>query len=616
MPGHKFIGFVKSGVLMVESSADLEKRVADLEMQVTALTETVSDLQAGRETAGLTEPAAKKKSPRKLAAKGGTSEEILSWVDKSYILSRVATTSFIVAVALALRTASDSGIIDLQLGSFIGMLYALGLIVYGWFAYKEKSIQAPVFILWGVIVMCSVVVEAHRVFATVPTEVAYVAMVVTGLVATIISRVHHVALPVFVGTLGMSFGSFALDYPSPVFPYLVIIMGLANVFATYATRLLRASWLRWLLLTLTLFMIQIWDLKLSIYLSKMSPESLEFSVRGLLPSIAFLGMVFVGVALLGVLGKVQEKISKFDVVLPIINVCWVYLAASYAISQGLTTPFVFGWAAMIAAFAHLGIAWWLAHRAERGALGTTPFALAGGLLMAFAAPMAIGHAVIATALVAVLAVGMAWVSVRRSSLGLRLSSYLLQLYACSALVVLLWTTDGTKPSIISAFSSGLLAIIAFLHYFWARRHPLVGGDSVMDKLNKNDRGASILLIAALFSGFFTMRVGLYQVLDFLHTATHSAFGGAQSVLINVTAAVLLWLSLMRRNKELRNVAIVITVIGAGKVFLMDMVQLKGMPLMISVFTFGLVAALASFVLGRWNKSTGSGVKDTFDQDSN
>jgi hypothetical protein len=327
-------------------------------------------------------------------------------------------------------------------------------------------------------------------------------------------------------------------------------------------------------------------------------------------------MVFVGVALLGVLGKVQEKISKFDVVLPIINVCWVYLAASYAISQGLTTPFVFGWAAMIAAFAHLGIAWWLAHRAERGALGTTPFALAGGLLMAFAAPMAIGHAVIATALVAVLAVGMAWVSVRRSSLGLRLSSYLLQLYACSALVVLLWTTDGTKPSIISAFSSGLLAIIAFLHYFWARRHPLVGGDSVMDKLNKNDRGASILLIAALFSGFFTMRVGLYQVLDFLHTATHSAFGGAQSVLINVTAAVLLWLSLMRRNKELRNVAIVITVIGAGKVFLMDMVQLKGMPLMISVFTFGLVAALASFVLGRWNKSTGSGVKDTFDQDSN
>ena len=154
---------------------------------------------------------------------------------------------------------------------------------------------------------------------------------------------------------------------------------------------------------------------------------------------------------------------------------------------------------------------------------------------------------------------------------------------------------------MGAFSSGLLALIAFYHYYWSRQNPATTGDSFFDKLNKNDRGAGILLIAALFSGFFTMRVGLYQALDLMHIASFRAFGGAQSVLINTTAAVLLWVSLMRRNKELRNVAVVITVIGACKVFLMDMVQLKGMPLMISVFSFGLVAALASFVLGRWHK---------------
>ncbi len=251
----------------MENSVELEKRVADLEAQIAILSETVSGLQAsqGRQSE---QSSLKKKSSRKVPAQGETSEEILSWVDKSYILSRVATTSFIVAVALALRTASDSGSIDLQIGSFLGMLYAFGLIMYSWFAYKERSIQAPVYILWGTIIMCSVVVEAHRVFDTVPSEMAYVVMAITGLVATVISRLHHVALPVFVGTLGMSFGSFAIDYPSPVFPYLVIIMGLANLFATYATHLLRASWLRWLLFVLTLFMIQIWDLKLSIYLDK------------------------------------------------------------------------------------------------------------------------------------------------------------------------------------------------------------------------------------------------------------------------------------------------------------------------------------------------------------
>ncbi len=584
----------------MENSVDLEKRVADLEAQVASLSATVSNLQASQ---GLQaeKSSVKQRTARKVHAQGETSEELLSWVDKSYLLSRVATTSFIVAVALALRTASDSGSIDLQIGSFLGMLYAFGLIVYSWFAYKERSIQAPVYILWGTIIMCSVVVEAHRVFDTVPSEMAYVVMAVTGLVATVISRLHHVALPVFIGTLGMSFGSFAIDYPSPVFPYLVIIMGLANLFATYATRLLRASWLRWLLFVLTLFMIQIWDLKLSIYLSKLSPENLEFSVRHLMPSIGFLAVVFAGIALLGVLGKVQDKISKFDIVLPILNVCWVYLAAKYAIGQGLTSPQLFGWVAVCAALLHLLIAWWLLGRAEGGALGTTSFAFAGGLLLAFAAPMAIGHAVIASAVVALLAVAMIWLSVRRNNLGLRLISYVLQLYACSALVYLLWATGGTRPSLVGALSSGLLASIAFCHYFWARRHPEVPGETLMHKLNKNDRGAGVLLVAALFSGFFTLRVGLYQALDFMHMASHSAFGGGQSVLINVTAAVLLWLSLMKRNKELRNVAVVITVIAAGKVFLMDMVQLKGMPLMISVFTFGLVAALASFVLGRWNK---------------
>ena len=365
---------------------------------------------------------------------------------------------------------------------------------------------------------------------------------------------------------------------------------------------MRASWLRWLLLILTLFMILIWDLKLNIYLSKLAPENLEFSVQGLMPSIGFLGLVFAGIALLGVLGKVQDRISKFDVVLPVINVCWIFLAAKYAINQGLTTATTFGWVALVAALAHLAVAWWLGHRVAGGNLGTTSFALAGGLLLAFSAPMAFGHAVIASALVALLAIGMAWFSMRTSNIGLRLSSYLLQFYACSALVYLLWSTDGTRPSVVGALSSGLLASIAFVHYFWSRRNPPAAGETLLHKLNKNDRGAGMLLIAALFGGFFTMRVGLYQTLDFLHAATRSNFDGAQSVLINVTAIVVLWLSLLRHNRELRNVAVILIIIGAGKVFLMDMVSLKGMPLMVSVFTFGLVAAFASFVLGRWNKS--------------
>ena len=581
----------------------LEQRVTTLEQQVAELQTTVETLQQSMPSeAGIITTADKKASEKK-NARAGTSEEILSWVDKSAILPRVATTSFILVVSLALRTAADSGALNLQLGSFIGMLFAFSLILFSWFSYRSNSIHAPVFILWGNIVMCAVVVEAHRVFSTIPTEAAYFAMALTGGIATIISRRFQVALPVFAGTLSMSFGAFALDYPSPVFPYLAVILIFANIFAAYASHLLRASWLRWLLLALTIFMVQIWSMKLTIYLSRLALENLDFSIRGLLPSVGLLCTTFSVLAFLGVRGLIQDKVSKFDLVLPIINVCWLFMVGQYALGHDLIKPLAFGWLTLLGAFAHLGAAWWLAHREEGGSSGTTTFALAGGLLFAFAAPMALGHALIATTLVAVLAVGMILLSDRRKSPGLRMASYLLQLYACTALVFILRTTEGTHPSLVGAISSGLLAAIAFYHYSWAMQHPAPTGDPLYDLLNKNDRGASILLIAALFSTFFTLRVGLYQVLDLLHSATPRIFAGSQSVLINASAAALFLISLNKHNKELRNVAIVITAIGAAKVFLLDMVQLKGIPLLFSVFSFGLVAALASFVLGRWGKTT-------------
>ena len=587
-------------ITMDQTNDHLEQRVTALEQQVSSLKETVESLQTVITTSTAV-PSTSKATTKKLP-KSSDSEEILSWVDKSAILPRVATTSFILAISLALRTAADSGALDLQLGSFIGMLFALGLLVYSWFAYSKNSIHAPVYILWGTIVMCAVVVEAHRVFSTIPAELAYFAMAVTGGIATIISRRFRVALPVFAGTLGMSFGAFALDYPSPVFPYLAVIMIIANIFAAYASHILRASWLRWLLLALTIFMVQIWDMKLSIYLGRLAIENLEFSIRGFLPSVGLLCTTFSVIALLGVRGIIQDKVAKFDLSLPIINACWLYLVGQYALDKNLIEPLAFGWLALVGAFAHLGVAWWLAHREEGGSAGTTTFALAGGLIFAFAAPMALGHALIATTLVAIMAVSMIIISGRINNPGLRIASYLLQLYSCTALVFILRTTEGTHPSLIGAASSGLLAAIAFYHYSWARQHPPSSDQPIYAGFNKNDRGASILLIAALFSAFFTLRVGLYQVLDLLHSATPRIFAGSQSVLINASAAGLLLLSLYKLNKELRNVAIVITVIGAAKVFLLDMVQLKGVPLLFSVFSFGLVAALASFILGRWSKA--------------
>jgi hypothetical protein len=50
------------------------------------------------------------------------------------------------------------------------------------------------------------------------------------------------------------------------------------------------------------------------------------------------------------------------------------------------------------------------------------------------------------------------------------------------------------------------------------------------------------------------------------------------------------------------------VVAAGKVFL-DVLALKGVTLLISIFSFGVAAAVASLVLGRWGKVAGAGETD-------
>ena len=121
---------------MTDQTTSLEKRVAALEQEVHDLKRSLTDLMA---SSSVDQPKLRRKqAERPTKAKEGASEEILSWVDKAYILPRVATTSFILVIALALRTATDNGVIDQQIGSFLGIFYAFGLIVYGWFAYRES----------------------------------------------------------------------------------------------------------------------------------------------------------------------------------------------------------------------------------------------------------------------------------------------------------------------------------------------------------------------------------------------------------------------------------------------------------------------------------------------
>ena len=162
-------------------------------------------------------------------------------------------------------------------------------------------------------------------------------------------------------------------------------------------------------------------------------------------------------------------------------------------------------------------------------------------------------------------------------------------------------TAGTD--VLTVIPAGLLAVVSLYHYQLSRESTPPETSVFFTVLDRKDRSAVLLLLAALGSGFFMLRAGVYQVLAMMPGELPNSFRCAQSILVTVAAAGLMLFAMRRRNREIRNVAILVTVVGAVKVFLYDMLGTHGVPQVLSIFTFGLVAALQSIVLGRWPKSS-------------
>jgi len=474
---------------------------------------------------------------------------------------------------------------------------------WSWHLYRRESALAPVFSTLGALLLFSIVVETHEHFESLPTIPAYILISLAGGAMAFMSHRFKVALPVFIGTLGMSIAGVALDFPNPIFPYLFLLLLLANALGTFATRLQRCSWLRWLQLAVTLFMMQVWGFRLGIYLHDLPPEQLPFSVAGFFPYVVAVGIAYLIIAAAGILGKISERISRFDFALPTINAVWSYAIARYVIHAGLGNERVLGICGVAAAIGHLAIAFRLSRRNVTGAPGTNSFTLASAVLFVFALPAAIGNSLAALTLFSLLAFGMGVLSSKWRSGGMRVTSYLLQLYACIGLALQLSTSDAATPSLISAAASGILASLAFWHYLWSRNNPPPAESVIFSRFDKKDRSVTLLLLASLAGGFFTLRVGIYQALVQMvpNESFAVAFGSAQSVLINVSAAILMCFAFARRDKQVRNVAVLVTVIGAAKVLLLDLFSMRGVPVVASLLSFGVTAFLESFALSRWQK---------------
>ncbi len=584
---------------MTEKLSSLEARVEHIAAQVEALSRKVRALAAktdlehdGKVTDGTA--ARDNEFPE-------ASEALLSWVGRSSLLQRLSTICFLLVVALILRTITDNGIINRQLGSAIGMSYAAALIVMGWFRYGRANPLAPVFTVCGAILMFTIIGESQARFGTLSSVPAYIFLMLTGLGTAVISYVHRVPAPVAVGNLGMCITAAAIDYPTPFFPYLGIVLLTANLLGYFTARAHRYSWLRWILLLVTLFMINLWGLKLGMTLLAGEKPPLALAPAWFLPLLAVFSAMYMITAFLGIVRGLPGRINRFELALPTINVTWAFMLAQYVVSAMRGSSILLGAVAVITGVGHLAAAYRLAGRYPEGARGANAFLFAGAVLLALSLPVFTGSIYLSLPLIAAVALGAAVMSVKWQSGSVRLTSYILQMYATAALAVALLDHGTASPVWLHAISAGGIACIGFVQYRWCRNRKPPEESAFFLRIDKGDLSAVTILLASLTSAFLMLRVIVHHVFAgiFAPSDVNNVLQCSQSVIINLSAIVLMTIALSYRNRELRNTAILMTAIGAINVFLYDLIRTHGMPLVISVLSFGLATAVESVILGRW-----------------
>jgi len=530
------------------------------------------------------------------------SEEVLSWAGRTSLLPRLSALCFLLVVALILRTITDSGLVNKLVGSGIGMSYAAILMIVGWYKYDKGSPLAPIFAASGAILMSTIVVETHSHFKALPLVPAYLTLMATGIGMALISRKFSAFTPISVGILGMCFAGAAIDYPRPFFPYLSLVLFTANLLGYFAAQLKRCSWLRWLVLFVTVVMLQLWEIQILKVLGKGEIAPPELAITWFLPVIALFAVVYLLLALIGIIRSGTEKIPRFDLALPTLNVTWAFSAAFYVVSaQGGSTQ-ILGIIGVVAAIGHLAVTFFLARRGIEGAPGAGSFTFACGVLLALALPAATGMFTLSLPIISIVAIFMAVMSRVWGSGVVRVTTYVFHIYCSVALVFSLRGNGTAATDFVNILPACLLSLIILYQYQWCRWWPPAPDSSFFARLDRNDRSAVLLLIAGLISGFYTISIALFQAMPmFPAEMQRDAFRCAQSVLINCAAIALILFAFLRQNKEIRNVAVFVMVIGGIKVFLYDLMGIHGLPLVFSVFSFGMAAAAESIALGKWQK---------------
>jgi hypothetical protein len=511
----------------------------------------------------------------------------------------VAAVCFALVFALILRTITDNEIINTQLGSMLGMGYAAALIIGGWWLYSRQNRLAPVFPACGLLLLFAVVLETHARFQSLSAVTAYIILLAAGAVVIALGLRYRASAQLCIAALGSGLVGMSIDFPYPLYPMLALLLFGGCVTAYIAMRQRLCPSLRWTTSGLIFSFWLFWAFKLNVPVACDEPTAALLHLNWFLP-LLFVFWAFYTVTNIHRMATDNEDLGFFESMLPTVAGVGVFLAAWSVTVPWYRNTLWLGIVGVLAALLHFVAGRWLASRNKEGAIGSTTYTFAGVMLLSLGVAAVFANLLWAVPVLSVSAYLLARVANRWQSGGIRCTSYLFQvaagLVALSSGVV---ATDIASP-LAGGLVIGTLMTMSFLQYRWCRSNaPPAMHSAFFSWLDKKDFSAVILLLTGLISGFFLLRLGLYQVLARTTADFEYMFRGGQTVFINLGAVFLLLTASTRKNNEILTVAIVVGLLGMLKSFVFDLFGIKGMPLVFSVFSSGVVAAVGSVVSTRW-----------------
>lgn len=522
-----------------------------------------------------------------------------SWADHGSFLAKLATICFILVVALILRTLTDNGIIAVKTGSVIGAAYAASLIAAGWRMVSRKQTLGPLFPLCGALLMYALVLETHARFTAYTSVTAYSILLLTMLSLAIVGKRYQRLLFYGVGIMGASCTALALDFPKPFFPYLALFLFAANVTA-FSCEYRKTRRIQILLYAMTVLFWFFWAFRLHIQLKAGGEVLPNLAIAWFMPVTLLSIFTLMGFSVYTSFYKGNSLIA-FDISLPTVNVLWLYFVCSLVVVPWPGDGHLLGYAGLALSLLHFVFAWSIFKFSRQGGAGICAYVFAGGALMVMGTLSAVDHILLALPFWGLMAVILALASKTCTCEigGVRLTSYLLQCAATFLGITSGAFLPGSTP-VLSFFVVGFLAVTSAFQYHWSRTHPINCRTGFFDLVDPRDISAVALLFAALIDGFYLVQLVVYTLLAALIADPGNALVGAQSIVINVGAMGLMVFGLLKKNREILYTAIGVVAIGAIKSIGYDLFTIHGIPLVLSVFSFGAAAAVGSVVFNRWS----------------